>query len=483
MTLFPKNFLWGGATAANQYEGGWNEDGKGESVADHVTAGSRTTLRKFTQEIDKDVLYPSHKATDFYHHWKEDIAYMAEMGFKAYRMSIAWTRIYPNGDDEKPNPSGIEFYHNVFQECKKYGIEPIVTMSHYEMPYHLVEKYQGWASRDTIDFFLRYAETLFNEYKNEVKYWLTFNEINISMSSNGNVFSLGIIQKDNEINFFDPVSETSELKSLRFQALHHQFIASAKAVKLGHSINPDFKIGCMIASNVAYPYSCNPDDILLAQTTMNMNNYFCGDVMVRGSYPEFAKRYFEENDIKINITKEDKQILKEGKTDYYAFSYYMSLAQTSDPSVLGQGGNMFKGAKNPYLEESAWGWQIDPKGLRYYLNDVYNRYQVPLMVVENGLGAEDQLVDGKVHDTYRIDYLRAHIEQMAEAIHDGVDLIGYTPWGWIDLVSASTGEMAKRYGFVYVDYNDDGTGDGKRYKKDSFDWYKNVIETNGENLD
>ncbi len=214
-----------------------------------------------------------------------------------------------------------------------------------------------------------------------------------------------------------------------------------------------------------------------------MNNYFCGDVMVRGSYPEFAKRYFEENDIKINITKEDKQILKEGKTDYYAFSYYMSLAQTSDPSVLGQGGNMFKGAKNPYLEESAWGWQIDPKGLRYYLNDVYNRYQVPLMVVENGLGAEDQLVDGKVHDTYRIDYLRAHIEQMAEAIHDGVDLIGYTPWGWIDLVSASTGEMAKRYGFVYVDYNDDGTGDGKRYKKDSFDWYKNVIETNGENLD
>ncbi len=356
-------------------------------------------------------------------------------------------------------------------------------MSHYDMPYHLVEKYQGWASRETIDFFLRYAKTLFNEYKDEVKYWLTFNEINISMSSNGNVFSLGIIQQKTKINFFDPEQETSKQKSLRFQALHHQFVASAKAVKLGHSINSDFKIGCMIASNVSYPYSCNPEDILLAQSTMNMNNYFCGDVMVRGAYPSFAKRYFEENHIILNITEEDKQILKEGKTDYYAFSYYMSLAQTSDPSVLGQGGNMFKGAKNPYLEESAWGWQIDPKGLRYYLNDVYNRYQVPLMVVENGLGAEDKLIDGKVHDDYRIDYLRAHIEQMAEAIKDGVDLIGYTPWGWIDLVSASTGEMAKRYGFVYVDYNDDGTGKGNRYKKDSFDWYKKVIATNGDNLD
>ena len=483
---FPQGFLWGGAVAANQCEGAWKEGGKGESVPDHITAGSVTSPRRWTKQIEANTYYPSHHAVDFYHHYEEDIALMGEMGFKCFRTSINWARIFPNGYDDNPNPEGIAFYHKVFQCCHKYGIEPLVTLSHYELPWGLTEKYNGWASRDVIDHFVHYAYTCFMEYKDEVKYWLTFNEINCAMMPFGTIMGLGMVPEYPAMDFKHQESKPQMQK--RFQALHHQFVASAKAVQVGHAINPDFKIGCMIAGHTCYPYSCNPKDALAAQNRNNMNNYFCGDVQVRGEYPYFAKRYFEDNDIHIDITESDRIELKRGTVDFYSFSYYMSSVAATQPVETKDddkvGGNVFGGVKNPYLKASDWGWQIDPEGLRWYLNDVYGRYHIPLMVVENGLGANDvRSEDGKFHDTYRIDYLRSHIEQMGEAIKDGVDLMGYTMWGCFDLVSASTGEMKKRYGFVYVDRDNDGNGDLHREKKDSFDWYKKVIASNGTDLD
>ncbi len=477
---FPAGFLWGGATAANQYEGGWLEGGKGESVPDHLTGGTVNTPRRWTREIEKDIYYPSHEAVDFYHHYKEDIALMAEMGFNVFRLSINWGRIFSNGDDRTPNQEGIDFYHNVFAECKKYGIEPLVTLSHYELPWALTLKYNGWAGREVIDCFVRYAETCFMEYKDEVKYWLTFNEINAGTFSFGTIMSLGMVPEHDEMSFDG--DESHEQLQRRYQALHHQFVASAKAVQIGHAINPNFVIGCMIAGQVAYPETCNPKDALQAQNRNNMSNYFCGDVQVRGSYPYFAKRFFKDNDIHLDITKEDEIELKRGTVDFYSFSYYMSSVASTRGGKTTEG-NIMGGVKNPYLKASDWGWQIDPEGLRWYLNDVYGRYGIPLMIVENGLGAIDvRSEDGKFHDVYRIDYLRSHIQQMGEAIEDGVDLLGYTMWGCVDLVSASTGEMKKRYGFIYVDKDNDGNGDLHREKKDSFDWYKKVIATNGRDL-
>ncbi len=481
MQKFPENFLWGGATAANQCEGGWNADGKGESTADHMTAGDLHTPRRITRKIEEGANYPSHEAIDFYHHYKEDIALFGKMGFKVYRLSVNWTRIYPNGDDKEPNQKGIDFYRSVFEECHKYGIEPLVTISHYEMPYHLCEAYGGWTNRRCIEFFLNYCRTLFTEYKDLVKYWLTFNEINILTNSFGGFMGGGILPETDRMAFGQ--AESSEQKSARFQALHHQFVASALAVKLGHEIGSENKIGCMIAGMASYPYTCNPDDVLLAQNRMQMGNYFCGDVMVRGAYPHFAKRYFQENGIKIKMEPGDEETLLAGKVDFYSFSYYMSGCVSADPEKTKAAGNMMVGVKNPYLEASEWGWQIDAKGLRWYLNELYGRYQVPLMVVENGLGARDTVTeDGKIHDSYRIDYLRQHIEAMGEAIADGVEVMGYTPWGCIDLVSASTGEMEKRYGFIYVDKDNEGKGTLKRIEKDSFAWYQRVIATNGREL-
>lgn len=478
---FPEGFLWGGATAANQYEGGWKEGGKGESVPDHITGGSRIKPRRFTFEIEPDTWYPSHEATDFYHHYKEDIALMGEMGFKVFRMSINWSRIYPHGYDEAPNQEGIDFYHRVFRECRKYGIEPLVTLSHYELPFGLTERYNGWASRETIGHFLRYCRTCFTEYKGEVRYWLTFNEINSGLSAFGTVMSLGMRPETEEMSF--TFQESPEQVNLRFGALHHQFVAGAQAVALGHEIDPENKIGCMIAGGLSYPYSCNPKDVLLAQKNMMLSNYFCGDVQVRGEYPYFAKRYFRENGISLEVTEEDREILRNGTVDFLSFSYYMSSCVSTDPEKKAGKGNIFSGIENPYLKTSDWGWQIDPEGLRYYLNEIYGRYRIPVMVVENGLGAEDTIAsDGAVHDSCRIEYLRQHIEQMAEAVADGVELIGYTMWGCVDLVSASTGEMRKRYGFVYVDRDDAGNGSLQRKKKDSFYWYQKVIASNGEEL-
>lgn len=479
---FPKGFLWGGATAANQFEGGWLEDGKGASVPDHIRGGTVSTPRLWDKEIDENIYYPSHEATDFYHHYKEDIALYGEMGFKCYRMSINWARIYPTGMEETPNQKGLDFYHNVFAECKKYNIEPLVTISHYELPWGLSEKYNGWAGREVIDCYVRYAKTLFTEFKDEVTLWLTFNEINIGANSFGRIMSLGM-QGDDHAPMFK-MNETDEEKSERFTALHHQFVASALAVQAGHEINPENKIGCMIAGSMTYPFTCNPLDVKDAQNKMNMSNWFCGDVQVRGHYPYYAKRFFKDNNIVVKMEEGDEDILKKGTVDFYSFSYYMSSCASVDPDALKSAGNMFTGIKNPYLKASDWGWQIDPEGLRIYLNEVYGRYEVPLMIVENGLGANDERSeDGKFHDDYRINYLRDHIKAMEQAVEDGVDLMGYTMWGCTDLVSASTGEMKKRYGFVYVDRDNDGNGDMHRERKDSFYWYKKVCESNGEDLD
>lgn len=479
---FPEGFLWGGSIAANQCEGAWNIDGKGDSVCDHMLGGTKSTPRFFTNEIDPTKHYPSHKGIDFYHHYKEDIALFAEMGFKSFRFSINWTRIFPNGDEKTPNQKGLNFYRSMINELKKYDIEPIVTICHYELPYHLMKEYGGWINRQCIDFYLNYCEVLFKEFKGIVKYWLTFNEINALSTGVGDILSGGFRTEDTTAQELG-IEPTIEQSNLRFQALHNQFVASAKAVIMAHEIDDNFQVGCMIAGGCTYPLTSHPDDVLLAQKEMRMN-YFCGDVQIRGEYPHFTKRMFEELGVSIKIEEGDLDLLKQGTADFYSLSYYMSTCATADEDAKKAGGNVIIGVKNPYLDISDWGWQIDAKGLRYLLNELYGRYQKPIMIVENGFGAIDVLEeDGIIRDQYRIDYLREHIQQMNEAIKDGVDLIAYTPWGCIDLVSVSTGEMKKRYGFIYVDADDHGNGSFKRIKKDSFKWYKQVIASNGENLD
>ncbi|CAM3406905.1 MULTISPECIES: 6-phospho-beta-glucosidase [Saccharibacillus] len=476
---FPEGFLWGGATAANQLEGGYDQGGKGLSTSDMMTAGTHTVPRRITTELLPGENYPSHEAVDFYHRYAEDIALFGEMGFKVFRLSIAWSRIFPNGDEAEPNEEGLAFYDRVFAELQQRGIEPLVTISHYEAPFGLANIYNGWSDRRVIDFYVNYCETLFKRYKGVVKYWLTFNEINILTMPLGTFLAGAMIPK-NGMELTNPDSSTDQA---RFQALHHQFVASAKAVKLGHSIDPDFKIGCMIAYMCAYPLTSDPADVLLAQQKDNIGNFLCGDVHVRGQYPGFAKRYFAEKGVELLFEAEDEQILLEGTVDFYTFSYYSSVCVSADPEQEKIGGNMSMGLKNPYLKASAWEWQIDPQGLRWVLNNVYNRYRLPMMVVENGLGAVDEVeADGSIRDDYRIEYLREHIKEMKEAIIDGVDLIGYTPWGCIDLVSAGTGEMKKRYGFIHVDKDNEGQGTLNRSRKASFHWYKQVIASNGETL-
>lgn len=478
MNRFREDFLWGGAVAANQYEGAWDVDGKGPSVSDMCTNGTHTNPKRITTTIEPDTLYPSHEAIDFYHHYAEDIALFAEMGYKTFRLSIAWTRIFPTGMETEPNEAGLAFYDRVFDECLKYGIEPLVTISHYEMPYALIEKYNGWYGRELIDLFYRYCQVIFDRYQNKVKYWLTFNEINAGTMPMGALLSLGTIK-----GYQGPVNKCPNEEEIRFQALHHQFVASAKVIALAHDKYPQFKMGNMICFITFYPSTCNPDDIIETQKQMQIVNWFCSDVQVRGVYPGYIKRYFEDKNITVKMEPGDEEILKNGLIDFYTFSYYMSNCVAKNPPEGATSGNLMGGLKNPYLESSDWGWQIDPQGLRYTLNEIYGRYEIPLMVVENGLGAYDKIEeDGSINDDYRIDYLRKHVSEMKEAVKDGVDLMGYTPWGCIDLVSASTGEMAKRYGFIYVEKYDDGTGTLARRKKKSFDWYKKVIETNGETL-
>ena len=432
---FPENFLWGGATAANQCEGAYNEDGKGLSIQDIMPHGIKGEP---TAEPTPDNM--KLVAIDFYHHYKADIKLFAEMGFKVFRFSMAWSRIFPNGDDTTPNEKGLQFYDNVIAECEKYGIEPLVTISHYETPLNLAKEYDGWHSRKLIDFYLNFCKVLFARYKGRVKYWLTFNEINCGTMPMGAILETGTIR-----GFEGPTDKVPDNKQERFQALHHQFVASAEAVRYAHDHYPQFKMGCMICFITSYALTCDPADEIANQKAMQISNWFCSDVHVRGEYPSYMKRYFAENNITIRQEPEDAAILKAGTVDFYTFSYYMSNCITTHKDADDVGGNIIAGKKNPYLKASDWGWQIDATGLRYVLNQIYDRYQIPIMIVENGLGAVDQLTeDGKIHDDYRIEYMRRHIEQMKEAIHDGVDLIGYTCWGCTDLVSASTGEYKKR---------------------------------------
>lgn len=464
------HFLWGGAVSASQCEGAWNEDGKGVSTADCLTSGSLGVPREYTDGIVEGKYYPSHTAINFYHRYKEDIALFAEMGFKCFRISINWTRIFPNGDDSEPNEKGLQFYDAVFDECLKYGIEPVVTISHYETPYALVRKYQSWYNREVIDHYLRYCDVIFKRYRAKVKYWMTFNEINVIILNP--LYSTGI-RKQEGLDIFQQT----------FQAAHNQLIASAKAVQLGHQINPDFKMGMMMLYPLFYAETCNPLDQLKQMESMDLH-YLFSDVQVRGYYSRKAKCLLEKHNIDFQISAEDEAFLKDGRVDYIGFSYYNSNVVNVSNAGKSKTGNMLHTIKNPYLKSSQWGWQIDPVGLRIALNQLYDRYQIPLFIVENGLGAVDVLEnDGTIHDDYRIDYLRSHVIEMKKAVEvDGVELMGYTPWGCIDLVSVSTGEMKKRYGFIYVDRDDMGNGTLKRIKKDSFNWYKQVIRSNGEIL-
>ena len=477
---FPENFLWGGATAANQCEGAWNTDGKGIGDPDICTGGRFGQSKRITPVLEPETFYPSHEAIRHYEYFREDIRLFAEMGFKCYRFSIAWSRIYPHGDDAEPNEAGLKHYDEVIDTCRQYGIEPLITISHYEMPFALTKKYNGWLSRKTIGFFMNYCRTIFTRYKGKVKYWLTFNEINCGLAPMGALQSLGILNDTEHPTEFMSQPDHPEQ---RYQALHHQFVASALAVKLAHETDPAYRVGNMIAYAANYPLTCKPEDVLAAQHYNRWFHYYCCDVQARGFYPSYAKALWKEAGVTVKMEPEDARILKEGTVDFLTFSYYMSTCSTADPNAESGEGNIVGGVNNPYLERSDWGWQIDPQGLRYALNDLSERYQKPVMVVENGLGARDKVeADGSINDDYRIDYLRRHIEQLALAIEDGVDVMGYTPWGCIDLVSFSTGEYAKRYGFIYVDRHDDGTGDFARKKKKSFYWYKHVIETNGEEL-
>ncbi len=465
---FPKGFLWGGATAANQCEGAYNTDGKGLCIAD-VLPGGKERFKimmspDFDFTIDKDrYVYPNHSGIDFYNTYKEDVALLAEMGFKVFRFSISWSRIFPMGDEEKANEKGLEFYDNLIDELLNYGIEPLITLSHYEMPLNLVKKYQGFKSKELIDMFEKYTKVVFDRYIHKVKYFLTFNEINSAFHFP--LFSLGFSGKDE-----------GEI----YQGLHNQFVAGAKAIKYAKSLREDVQIGCMSIVLPMYGYDSNPINQRAAQMEEMKFVDFPLDVQVRGAYPTFVESYINKEGMKLDRSEEELKLIRENTVDFISFSYYMSGTMTTDEEMLKSSGNMLAGVKNPFLEASEWGWEIDPLGLTNIMERLYNKYEKPLFIVENGLGAKDKVEeDGSVIDDYRIDYLEKHISAMKEAIDNGVEVIGYTPWGCIDLVSASTGEMSKRYGFIYVDRDDQGNGSNKRSKKKSFDWYKDVIDRNG----
>lgn len=461
---FPKDFLWGGAVAANQCEGAYNTDGKGLSVQDVMPEGIRGERTENPTENNLKL-----EGIDFYHRYKEDIKLFAEMGFEVFRTSIAWSRIFPNGDDEIPNEKGLAFYDDLFDECLKYGIQPLVTLSHYEPPLALAKKYNGWLNRNTISLFERFAKTVFKRYKDKVKYWLTFNEINAILKA---PFMCGAI-----------LTEKEQLsQSQLYTAMHYQLVASAAVTKLCHEIIPGAMVGCMILGITIYPLTPSPDDVIKTMLR-DRETYQFAHIHARGEYPNYLLRYFEKNNIKVDMTDKDKEILK-NTVDFISFSYYSSICESADEKANMTGGNLSKGFINPYLKASDWGWQIDPKGLRYTLTKLYDLYSLPLFIVENGLGAEDILIDGPdgektVNDDYRIAYLNDHLVEVEKAIDDGIPVLGYTSWGCIDIVSASTAEMKKRYGYIYVDRDNDGKGTFKRYKKKSFEWYKNIIKTNG----
>lgn len=464
---FPKGFLWGGATAANQIEGGYDEGGKGLSTADVMTVGGKGIRRRITEKLEPETYYPSHRAIDHYHHYKEDIALFAEMGWNCYRLSVSWPRIFPNGDEMTPNKAGLAFYDDLIDELLAKGIQPLVTISHFETPMGL-KKYGFWEGREVVDCYVRYAKTLFEHFQGRVKLWLTFNEINC-MSTQPWV-SAGIASEDEQV---------------RMTAAYHQFLASAKAVQLAHQIDPENKVGMMYCGHFAYPNTCKPDDVIGTMNFMHKMMFYC-DVQCRGVYPPYKLKEFERLGIILPVQPGDSEELKRGTVDFISYSYYMTHVTGEKTRGIFKGLNgIDTGYKNPYLERSEWGWGIDPQGLRYSLNLLYDTYQLPVMVVENGLGAVDMPeADGSIHDDYRIDYLRRHIAEMKKAVElDGVPVMGYTAWGPIDLIALSTGQMSKRYGFIYVDMDENGNGSLERRRKDSFYWYRKVVKSNGEELD
>lgn len=498
MSKFPENFLWGGATSAAQIEGGRCEDGKGLSHLDYVYFRGAKVPCNFMLKKDLEkaraeeatLNFPNRRGIDFFHRYKEDIALLAEMGFKSFRMSISWTRLFPTGKEDEPEKEGVEFYHNVFRELHKYGIEPLVTMIHYELPIGFVDEFDGWESPEIIPYCMKYLKFLIDEYKDEVRYWLTFNEINMVCA----VPYLGggiILDKDEGFvipRSFRPFAPLPPEMAGRWensshQALHHQFIASAMIVKYAHETAPNCLIGNMFNLHHMYPETPAPQDAFRVHEEKEFNMFFC-DVMARGYYPAWILSYYKKNNINIKWYDNYEQILSEGKVDFISLSYYLSSIVTADPARQERIGSFIRTLHNPYLETSDFGWQIDPTALRISLNELRDRFNLPIYIVENGLGAFEELgEDMTVHDDYRISYLRSHIEAIAAAIEDGVDVMGYTPWGCIDLVSCSLVSMSKRYGFVYVDADDEGNGTYDRYRKDSFFWYKKVIASNGEDLD
>lgn len=471
-----KDFLWGGALAAHQVEGGYDVNGKGLSIADVMVAGNVNTPREITDGVVSGKYYPNHDGIKFYEYYPEDIKMFGEMGFKCLRTSIAWSRIFPNGDETQPNEEGLKFYDEMFDCMIENGMQPVITLSHFEMPYHLAKEYGGWRNRKMIEFFFHFAKIVLDRYKDKVKYWMTFNEINNQMLIENEIYAFtnsGIRFEEGE----------DRLKTI-YQAVHYQFVASAKVTKYVHEMENDIQMGCCVAATPNYPNTSNPEDILLAQAE-DRKLFMFTDVHIRGRYPSHLLNEWKRKGYELDITKEDLQILKEGCVDYLGFTYYMSNTVSADPKVKKLADDLQGNyaVENPYLESTDWGWAIDPKGLRYVMNMYQDRYEIPMFIVENGFGYADKFEEGVIHDQNRIDYLKAHIEEMKKAIEeDGCDCIGYTVWGCIDPISFTTGEMKKRYGFIYVDRNNDGTGSYKRYKKDSFYWYKKVIESNGDDL-
>ena len=487
-----KDFLWGTSISAAQAEGGWNEGGRGPVQVDFADSGNAQTSgrRLFYRKADgtrdfvpgayamfphlpeggkyesfDDIYYANRNASDFYHHYKEDIELMAEMGFSTFNTTVSWARIFPRGVEGGVNQEGVEFYRDMFTRLREHGIDPIITLYKYDEPVYFEETYGGWTNRAMIDQFVEFARVCFTEYKDLVNKWMTFNEINVLM-------------------LFKDFPHTEAQAKENMQSMHNQIVAAARAVKLAKQINPEMKVGTMICGLCNYPLTPDPLDVM--DTYRSFQDVFCyaADAMIRGSYPSFAKRLWKEENVQLNITEQDLKDMKEGTADFLGFSYYMSQCRTThDDGVEGKG-NVFLGLENPYLEKSEWGWQIDPVGFRYFMHLLYDRYNIPLLVIENGLGAKDKVeADGSIHDDYRINYLRAHIAQLRQAVEEGVDVMGYTTWGGIDLVSASTGQIEKRYGLIYVDMNDKGEGTFERKRKDSFFWYKKCIESNGEDLD
>lgn len=472
---FSKDFLWGGATAANQCEGAYQTGGKGLSNVDLIPHGSyrRAVLagEMDYRDLPDGLFYPSHTAIDFYDHYQEDIALLAEMGFRCFRLSMAWSRIFPTGLEEEPNPEGLAFYDRVIDELRKYQIEPLVTLNHFDVPKTLIDQLGSWKNRKMVSLYEKLARTLFSHFQGRVHYWININEINM-------LFHLPFLGAGIRLE------EGENREEVLYRAAHHELVAAALATKALRSIDSKAQIGCMIAGGEYYPYACDPEDVRKAQKE-NQNNYFFIDVQARGAYPNWALRQLDRKGIALPWQEGDAELLQENTVDFVAFSYYSSRTakEKMEDVPVGQG-NVFKGVVNPYLKKSEWGWAVDPLGLRITMNSLWDRYQKPLFIVENGLGAKDQLQDDQVEDDYRIDYLRSHIQAMKDAVEeDGIPLLGYTSWGPIDLVSATTGEMSKRYGYIYVDRDDSGQGSLRRIPKKSFYWYKKVIASNGEDLE